>query len=94
MHYPPGLRTAAPRQCIGRSTALGASARSRGRATETSRPEGPSVRVVTAPTPPNLAGLDCDALATILCVELVRVVEGVQDEGLQRLAELATAGAP
>ena len=37
---------------------------------------------------PHLAGLDPDTLATVLCVELVRLVGGVQDEGLRQIAEL------
>ena len=36
---------------------------------------------------PDLTGLDPAALAAILSIELVRIVEGVQDEGLRRLAE-------
>jgi hypothetical protein len=48
-------------------------------------------RSVSFTTPPNLAGLDSDSPAAILAVELVRIVEGVQDEWLHRLAELAVA---
>ncbi len=45
------LRAAAHRSCIGRSAALGVSARSGGRAAEALRLEGPSVCVATAQTP-------------------------------------------
>jgi hypothetical protein len=49
-------------------------------------------RSVSFTTPPSLAGLDAETLATVLCVELVRVVEHVEHEHLSRLASLAMAG--
>ena len=86
------LRAAAPRSCIPCATALGAPPRSGERAGEASRLDVSVVCVITAPAPPNLAGLDADSPASILCVELVRLVDGVQDEGLLQLAELTMAG--
>ena len=41
---------------------------------------------------PDLERLEADDLAVVLTCELVRVVEHVQDEGLQRLAEIAQGG--
>jgi len=52
-----------------------------------SRLDGPMDCVDKAPTPLNFARLDPDSLAAILTVQLVRLVEGVHDEGLRQLAE-------